>query len=55
MLEVQLKRIIKKHKLSTLVVDPTDHYFAHTTFAIHSLSDYIALVTYIRLTDHFLC
>ena len=45
MLETQLKKIIKKYKLNTLLTDVTDNYYDHITFSITSLSDYITLIS----------
>lgn len=45
MLERELKKIIKKCGLDTLITEATDAYFDHITFSINSLSEYITLTS----------
>ena len=45
MLEIELKKIIKKCGLDTLITEATDAYFDHITFSINSLSEYVTLTS----------
>lgn len=44
MLESGLKEIIKKFNLDNLTVEPTDNYYDHVTFSVHSLSEFMTLI-----------
>lgn len=44
MLEENLYKLIKKAKLEALTMEPTDNYYDHTTFCVHSLSEFITLI-----------
>ncbi len=44
MLETELKKIIKKFKLNTLVTGATDGYYDHVSFTVTSLGDFVTLI-----------
>ncbi|MBQ8983000.1 MAG: FRG domain-containing protein [Lachnospiraceae bacterium] len=44
MLTRNLNNIIEKNQLNKLVSEPTDSYYDHTTFTIHSLSEFVLLI-----------
>lgn len=44
MLESDLNKAIKKFQLEALTVEPTDRYYDHITFAVHSLSEFTRLI-----------
>jgi len=51
LLESQLKRIVKKFKLNTLITDATDNYYDHISFSVTSLSEFIALINAFALLN----
>lgn len=42
--ETDISKLIKKFKLDSLKIAPTDNYYDHITFSVHSLSEFISLI-----------